>query len=423
MPFRSAFVLLLLLPVTPALPAQTPQKKLNVLFIVCDDLSNAVGCYGHPHVKTPNIDKLAKRSVMFQRAYCQYPLCNPSRTSFLSGKRPGTPEKVLAQSVFLPDFFRSLGYVVMSVGKVAHGYGPSAAHIKWDIDERPGKAPPGKSEEERTNDNRTARRAIELLKQNKDRPFFLGVGFMRPHSGHKCPAASLAKYPTAKIPLPKDREPPDHVKDIPPIALKNYAQFPAGKLADERQRHLIQYHWASTTFVDEQVGLVIDALDQLGLTDSTIIIFIGDHGFHLGEHGMFAKQSLFEESARAPLFVRAPGKKENTTSSRIVEFVDLYPTLVELCGAKAPKGLEGKSIVPLLDQPDRPWDAVAHTRVLRSNGMGKSVRTERFRYIEWGSDPQQAQLYDHDNDPREYVNLARDPRFAATVGELRKILK
>jgi uncharacterized sulfatase len=215
------------------------------------------------------------------------------------------------------------------------------------------------------------------------------------------------------MPLPK--EPPGHEKQIPPIA-RGQKYFP--DLADAQKRQIISHYYAATAFMDAQVGVLLEALDRLKLWDRTVVIFVSDHGWHLGEHLAFwAKVSLLEESARVPLVVAAPGKAAKTQSPRVVELIDLYPTLAELCGLKAPTGLQGKSFAPLLEAPGRPWDRAAYTVVTRKGGLGRSLRTERWTCIEWPDGS--VQLYDHARDPREYVNLAGDPSHAATLRELR----
>jgi uncharacterized sulfatase len=428
--------------------AQTekPARKLNVLFIAVDDLNNSLGCYGHPVVQSPNIDKLAARGMRFDRAYCQYPLCNPSRTSLLSGRRPDTtqitdnttpPRTHLGDVVFLPEHFQKNGYYTARVGKIAHGRFEDA--VKWDYSGGPARKDKDKGEQEvvqqegglkltwtATNnkdedepDGRTARQIAKLLEQHQDQPFFLAAGFHKPHLPFVAPKKYFDLYPPEKITLPK--EPPEHLKDIPPIARTHTAGDE--KMTDLEKKQAIAAYYACTSFIDAQVSVLMEAMDRLKLWDNTIVVLWGDHGWHLSEHGgMWRKMSLFEESARVPLIVVTPGKKANVSSPRLVEFVDLYPTLCELCGLSTPKGMEGLSFVPLLDDPNRPWKKAAYTTVRRGKVLGHTVRTERYRYIEWG-DEKTAQLYDHDKDPHEYVNLINDPKHAEVVAALRKLLK
>jgi iduronate 2-sulfatase len=438
----------------PAADAPGP-PKLNVLFIVADDLNCQIGCYGNTVVKTPNIDRLAARGVRFDRPYCNYPVCNASRTSFLSGRYPDTTQvfgnatdprtKLGKDFQFLPEYFHAHGYFTGGVGKIAHGGFPSS--VKWDvfaepmrgIDEddktprprRPARraatkkpdevtvpfawqATENKDEEEA--DGQVARKVVKLLEQHQGGPFFIAAGFHKPHVPHTAPKKYFDLYPVERMPLPV--EPTDHAKSIPVIA-RNGKYFP--DLTDTQKRSIIAHYYAATTFMDAQVGLLLEAMDRLKLWDNTVVVFLGDHGWHHGEHGGFwAKMSAMEESARAPLIVAAPGRKP-AVSERLVEFVDLYPTLTELCRLPAAAGVEGTSFAPLLDDPQRLWKAAVFTVVRRRGGLGRAVRTETHTYIEWPDGS--AQLYDHTRDAHEYFNLAGDAGQAPTVAALKKLLK
>jgi uncharacterized sulfatase len=436
----------------------------NVLFIVADDLNNDLGCYGHPFVRSPNIDRLAARGVRFDRAYVQYPVCNPSRTSFLSGRRPDTmrvhdlftPPRTFAKDVvFLPQHFRENGYRTLKVGKIFHTGDAFEDKASWDVDIREtneSKRPPPaqlvtqpnkaaivlNAPDADTWDGKVARKAVELMEQavRDGKPFFLGAGFRRPHTPYIAPQKYFDLYPLAKMAW--TQEPASHLRDIPLVAFTYAPGRP--ELPESRRREVMQAYYASVSFMDAQVGVLLDALDRLRLWDNTVVVLFGDHGYHLGEHGgMWHKMSLFEESARVPLLIAAPGKKANVASPRLVETIDLFPTLTELCGLKAPAGLEGKSFVPLLENPVQPWKEAAFTQVIRHRTkrdaqqnvhvleekdvlMGYSVRTERWRYIEWDGGQAGAQLYDHDRDPHEFVNLASDPKHAETVTEMKHLL-
>jgi iduronate 2-sulfatase len=441
-------------------------QKLNVLLIVSDDLNNDLACYGNQVVKSPQIDRLARRGVRFDRAYCQYPVCNPSRTSFLSGRRPGTTGVVdnltptranLKDATFLPQHFRQQGYTTVKVGKIYHTGDPFEDPISWDSDTREtsdAKRPPSNqiasrtpfpgsdtnrefqgivldAADEDTYDGMVARKSVEFMEKavRGDKPFFLAVGFRRPHTPYIAPKKYFELYPPQRLAVPA--EPADHLRNIPAIAF-TYQPGAERPGPDEARRGRAAYY-ASLSFMDAQVGVLLDALDRLKFWDNTVVVFMSDHGYHVGEHGgLWHKMTLFEESARVPLIVAAPGRKSNASCPRLVELVDVYPTLAELCGLSAPKGVEGTSFVPLLENPDQVWKKAAFTEVSRAGAlvatqkldptkMSHSVRTERWRYTEWHTGD--AELYDHDGDPKEYRNLAREPKYAGVVAEMKKMLK
>jgi uncharacterized sulfatase len=271
-------------------------------------------------------------------------------------------------------------------------------------------------------DGKVAAEAIRLLEEHKDKPFFLAVGFYRPHVPDIATKPYFDLYPLERVTLPK--EPPEHIANIPPIALTckplNYG------VEEEKLRIFKRAYFASISFVDAQVGKVLDALERLKLADNTIVVVFGDHGWSLGEHGQWQKQLLFEEVARVPFMIALPQAKVTGVSPRTVELVDIYPTLADLCGLTPPSNLEGKSLRPLLNNPKAPWSAPAVTQQVRREGgkqvMGYSVRTERWRYTEWDNGAAGNELYDQDADPHEYQNLAKDAKYAGQVAELKALL-
>jgi uncharacterized sulfatase len=445
------------------LPGAAPAgEKLNVLFIAVDDMNNDLGCYGHKQVKSPNIDRIAKAGVRFDRAYCQFPLCSPSRVSIMTGLRPDTTKvfdlrtdfrkETLPDVVTMPQLFMKNGYHVARVGKIFH-YGnpgqigtnglddPKSWHERFnpkgrDKDEE-GKlinytpkrglgsalcflAAEGTDEEQ--TDGKVAAKTIELMEKNRDKPFFIAAGFYRPHCPYIAPKKYFDLYPLDRITLAKD--PPGHRDRILRPAKQSTQPYPHFGVTEDQAREAKRAYYATITFVDTQVGKLLDAVDRLGLAKKTVIVFWSDHGYLLGEHGLWMKQSLFEESARVPLIVAAPGRKGNGQGcGRTVELLDVYPTLAELAGLTPPKGLHGASLKPLLDDPKARWDRPAHTQVWRGKFPGHSVRTERWRYTEWANGKQGAELYDHQADPRELNNLAEDAKYAETVKQMRALVR
>jgi iduronate 2-sulfatase len=440
-------------------------RRMNVLYITADDLNNRLGCYGDPVVQSPNIDRLAGRGVRFDRAYCQYPLCNPSRASFLTGLTPDHTRvyenatqfrKNVPDAVSMPQTFQKHGYYVARIGKLYH-YGVPGQIGTDGLDDPPSwqkvvnprgrdraeeskifSLVPGQfggtlswlaaegTDEEQT-DGIGAAEAIKLLQENGHKPFFLAVGFYRPHTPFVAPKKYFDMYPVDRIRLP---EVPADERDGAPAPAFGSAKPEQGRMTDAQRREAIQAYFASTTFMDAQVGKVVNALERLKLADNTLVVFHSDHGYHLGEHGLWQKMSLFEESARVPLVIYDPRSRgRGRVSRRTVELVDLHRTLADLCGLNAPSNLDGESLSPLMQDPQAKWNHPAFTQVRRGGGqgampfMGRSVRTERWRYTEWADGERGAQLYDHKEDPHERRNLAADPSHAETVAEMRKLLR
>jgi arylsulfatase A-like enzyme len=434
----------------------------NVLFMVSDDLATTLGCYGFPAAKTPNLDALAARGIRFERAYCQFPHCNPSRSSFLTGLRPGTTRVTdngdvlydnLPGVMTMPHHFRQHGYATARCGKIFHLGVPSGKESMddpqgWDFgtpfqSELP--FPPkrvskvdvktGNKEglpwqeilgsDDDLVDGGHAKAAIQWLeKRDTSKPFFLAVGFHRPHLPLVAPAKYFDLYPFESIQLPK--EPESDEADIPLPARNGSVPGYALTTTPEQRRAAIRGYLATVSYMDAQAGRVIDALKRLGVADDTIIVFTGDHGWHLGEHGLWHKRSLFEESARVPLIVTVPGlKTRGRAASGLVELIDLFPTLCDLTHVPSLPSFQGKSLRPILNDPSATIHNAAFTEARRGKNAehwGRSVRTARWRCTEWDEGRNGIELYDHDADPQEYTNLATDPRHAPTLQELRTLL-
>ncbi|MEL0117382.1 MAG: sulfatase [Opitutae bacterium] len=433
--------------------------KPNVLFIAADDLSCALGSYGDPIAKTPHLDRLAATGVCFERAYNQLPLCNPTRASVMTGLRPDTIKVYdldrhfrdeVPDALTLSQCFMRNGWWAGRVGKIYH-YNVPASIGTDGFDDPPSwqktinpigrdktdeplifNAEPHRkisaalswlaadgSDEEQT-DGMITTEAIKLMKARKadpsGKPFFIAAGFFRPHTPYVAPKKYFDMYPLADMRIPY--APADDREDIPTAAFAHNCPVPHYNLDELTCRKALQAYYACVSFIDAQVGRLLDALDQLDLADNTIVVFWSDHGYHLGEHnGIWQKRTLFEQGARAPLLIRAPGAKGNGQPCRkIVEFVDIYPTLTELAGIKPPAELEGRSLHPLLENPLAKWDGSAITQVLRPADdrlsepvMGRSIRTQRWRYSDWGEGEHGVELYDHHADPMEFNNLAVNP--------------
>jgi iduronate 2-sulfatase len=475
---RFLFLLLLAL-VTLQLAAAEP--KLNVLFIGVDDLRPELGCYGAKHMHSPNIDRLAARGLLFERAYCQVAVCNPSRNSLLSGARPDTTRILNNQTflrpmmpdvVTLPQHFKSHGYTTLSLGKIFHhsevepGDDPQSwsepawyhgqPYRHWFTKEsldfvkelkalpkakqpKQLRAAPFEAANEPDDvypDGQTALKAIATLRRLKTagKPFFLGVGFVKPHLPFTCPQKYWDLYPANTIQLATNAVRPQGAPDPAlddPYELRSYGTVPPkGDISPELARNLIRGYRACVSFMDAQLGRVLDELDRLGLRESTIVVFWGDHGYHLGENGHWTKMTNFELGARVPLIVSAP--RQLTAGRRtlaLVELVDLYPTLAQLCGLALPAHLEGTSFALLLDQPGQPWKTAAFSQYLRRGKegfVGRSIRTDRWRYTEWTNTRNESggiELYDEQNDPKENANVAAVPANQPVVAELAKQLK
>ncbi|MBL9213744.1 MAG: sulfatase [Opitutaceae bacterium] len=473
--FRLLAFVALLLAVANALSAATARK--NVLFIIADDLNNLLGCYGDPVARTPNIDRLAARGVRFDRAYCTYPLCGPSRNSMLTGLYPNSTGIVANSQIFrqtipnqlsLSQAFRQAGYFAGRIGKLYHYNVPNSIGTdghddpaSWELELNPAgvdrleehpkiktltpgqfggtlswyASPKGDAEHTDGKIAADAEWVLERCARQKDRPFFLAVGFFRPHTPYVAPEKPYyGLYPKSAMRVVQGVK--EDQADLPAAALMSYKNE-QNQLTDELRREALQAYYASISFMDAQVGRVMAALDRLGLAESTIIVFTSDHGYHTGEHGLWQKQSLFENSARVPLLIVAPGVgKPGTVAPTPVSHLDLYPTLTALAGVKAPDNLQGQNLAPILADVTVPGRGWALTQVMRGGGggggkkkaaggrfAGYSFRTERWRYTEWGEGEQGRELYDYTTDPQELTNLATLPAHAATVADLSRQLR
>jgi iduronate 2-sulfatase len=458
----------------PVAAQEEPSKKPNVLFIAIDDLRPALGCYGDHTAMTPNIDRLASRGTLFSRAYCQQAVCCPSRLSLLTGRRPDTIRvwdlsthfrEELPNVVTLPQHFKNHDYHTRSIGKIYHGSGkPSKDPPSWSVGPQYDSVRDPKlryalqvnlqgeglkraaSESADVPDNNyidgiVCDAAMEALAelQSEHQPFFLAVGFRKPHLPFCAPKKYWDLYDRSKIPLPVSSEHPSAAPELAVRSwneLEGYTDIPEnGKLKPDKVSELRHGYYACVSYVDALVGRLLYELSRLKLSDNTVIVLWGDHGFHLGEQGLWTKANNYELSTRVPLIISIPGQTRAQTDA-FVEFVDVYPTLAELCGLDAPVGVEGISLIPLLADPDRRWKRAVFSQYPRARGasrhrghghiMGYAVRTQRYRYVEWRQWESKTvvarELYDHERDPHEMQNVAGRPQNGQAVTELARVL-
>ncbi len=424
-------------------------KRPNVLMIICDDLNDWCACYGgHPQAKTPNIDRLARRGIRFDCAHVQYPWCGPSRASMMTGLLPlstGIYQNYPAQfskypgaadATTLPKCFQNGGYTTRGVGKIYHT--PYAVNIRHEFD-RYGSEDMGcgrfgpvsdkainwkkrskyldwgayPEHDEQMADHKMADWAVkelDTLKGKQDKPFFMTVGFYRPHCPHTVPQKWLDMYPLDSLKMPQIKW--DDLDDVPDACRNSrYIKERSAQLKAVKESgklpSLVQAYLACVSFVDHQVGRVLDALQANGQADDTIVVLLGDHGYHLGEKTVWMKRTLWEEATRAPLIATGPGVEREKVCNRSVGMVDLYPTLAELCSLPKPDKLDGASLVPLLQNPEREWDRPAITYLAEHT---VSVRSERYRYTRYPDGGEE--FYDEREDPHEWTNLAGDPRYS-----------
>jgi len=450
-------------------------ERPNVLFIAVDDLRPELGCYGQSLVRSPNIDRLAQSGTVFLKAYCQQAVCAPSRASLLSGCRPDTTKiydlqtplhKSMPDVLTLPHLFKNSGYTTISLGKIYHRADDDpegwterdavanrglryALKENQEIIRRKHQIAKKKGErirywhgcanateradvaDDTYRDGAICVAAVDALRQHQQVPFFLAVGFHRPHLPFVAPKRYWDLYDREQFPLPSRVKP----VGAPTIAFDNWGELRAYRdilnaelLNEAKTRELIHGYYACVSYVDALVGRLLDELDRLGLRDRTVVVLWGDHGWKLGDYGQWCKHTNFEFDTHAPLIFRAPGFVGNQRSPSLVEFVDIYPTLADLCGLGVPHHCEGVSLVPLLKDPKRSWKTAAFSQYPRAeNVMGYSMRTDRYRYTEWlnqdTGEVMATELYNHDTGQLASRNLASDPDCADTAKRLSAKLK
>jgi len=429
---------------------EKPKSDKNVLFIVVDDLNTTLGCYGHPLVKTPNIDRLASKGVRFNHAYCNYAVCGPSRGSFLSGLRPEsigildnrTPlQNLLGDRITLPNLFRQNGYYTMSLGKIFHSAGDHNDLKAWNeiygySATELGKTGEGRNmtdgvlkwchwlaaegTDEDQADGQNAKKAVEFIKSGKEKPFFLAVGFHKPHDPFIAPKKYFDLYPLENCDppvLPEGWQPP--YKHTLPNEIETFNKF-----TDKEKREFLRSYYACTSFMDAQVGKLITALEETGQLDNTLIVLFGDHGYHLGEHNWWNKVTIFEKGTNAPFIMagQSVGKK-GVVSDAMFEYIDIYPTLANLFQLKnMPEYLEGKSFAEVVNDPSKSFRSEVRAIISRGPMLGRMVKNAQWRYIEWDNGKMGRELYNQKNDPIEYNNLAEKPEYKNVVSELNTLL-
>lgn len=455
----------------------TAAERLNVLFIASDDMRPQLGCYGDTLVKSPNLDRLAARGMVFERAFCQQALCSPSRISLLSGRHPWTTKiysigpflrETMPDVVTLPQHFKNNGYFTRSLGKVYHvgiddpaswsvppwhskapRYGPeSQALVKTMVAEMKARGEPIPKQGKKLpifrgpvfeapdladgdlldgDTTREALAAMRELAEKPQQPFFLAVGFANPHVPWVAPKRYWDLYRREDIPLPPNQFAP---KNAPEFAAKSgddfywYSNVPKDRsITPEFGRQCLHGYLAAISYADACIGRLLDELDRLGLRENTLVVFWGDHGYYMGEHSWWGgKHNNYEGATRAPLLVAVPGQKTAGQKTKaLVEFVDIFPSLADLCGLPPSPGVEGTSFKPLLEHPKRPWKKAAFSEYPKGGHQGTAMRTDRYRYVEWKNKAGEIvarELYDHQTDPQENENVADKPEHSKVIATL-----
>jgi iduronate 2-sulfatase len=446
-----------------------PAKKINILFIAVDDLRNQLGCYGDPVAITPNIDRLAKSGIVFNGAYCQQAVCGPSRASLLTGRRPDVTKvwdlkahfrTALPNVITLPQYFKQNGYQSRCVGKIYHDPANLQDRISWSAPEImavTGKAGAKYVLDENTKakgkaaavecvdapdsayvDGKVCNAAIEVLRQIKDQPFFLAVGFRRPHLPFTPPKKYWDYYERNKIPMPQQTKTPENTPDIAlhnSAELRGYIDIPdTGLIPTDKIRELRHGYYAGISYIDAQIGKLLDELKKEGLMNNTVIILWGDNGYHLGELDLWCKATNFEADTRVPLIISAPGQKnKGSHTNGLVELVDIYPTLAELAGLQVSKELDGISMVPLMKETERPWKKAVFSQFPRPwmykkepQVMGYTIRTKDFRYTEWqdfkDGTVKATELYNYQTSRFEEKNLAQSDQYKEVKLRMKQLL-
>ncbi len=426
-------------------------KDQNVLFIVVDDLTRTLGCYDHPVVKTPNVDRLASMGIQFDKAYCNYAVCNPSRSSFLTGMKPETTgildnrkslQSVIGDWVTLPALFKQNGFYTMSLGKIFHSTKEDHNDLKaWDeiysfktteLGRKGEKRnltdgvlkwcwwQAAEGEDEDQQDGQITKKAVEFIKGEHDKPFFLAVGLHKPHDPFIAPKKYFDMYPLEDCDvhvLPEGWEPP--YKHTLPGQTDVFNKF-----TEQDKKEFLRSYYACSSFMDAQLGKLMAALEESGQLDNTLIVFFGDHGYHLGQHNWWNKVTIFEQGTKAPFIMagRAVGKK-GVRSGSMFEYIDIYPTLAELMELNnIPDYLEGKSFASVVNDPSVPFRSEVRAVVRRGEMLGRTVKNSEWRYVEWDEGKMGKELYDQLNDPIEYNNLAENPDYEEVLVEMRVLL-